>query len=77
MKKIYIVEKAKNGFIIKFDYLKCAFETPKLCVAKTIDEVIKILKADMGLVKKDLILNVIDEVETKKTDTKTDTLLVK
>jgi hypothetical protein len=50
MKKIYIVEKAKNGFIVRFDHLKCSFETPKLCVAKTLDEVLKILKEDIKVV---------------------------
>lgn len=50
MKKIYIVEKAKNGFIIRFDHLKCAFETPKLCVAKTLAEVMAILKEDLTVI---------------------------
>ena len=63
MKKIYIVEKAKNGFIIKFDHLKCAFETPKLCVAKTLEEIIKIIKADINVV------DVEEDTKTKKADT--------
>lgn len=66
MKKIYVVEKAKNGFIIKFDHLKLAFETEKLCVAKTLDEVIEILREDINK----------EDVETKKASTETsDTLL--
>lgn len=49
MKKIYIVEKANNGFIIQFEHLKLSFEKPKLRVAKTLDEVIKIIKADVNV----------------------------
>ena len=47
MKKTYIIEKAKNGFIIKFDHLKMAFEVNKLCVAKDLKEVYRILKEDL------------------------------
>ena len=66
MNKQYIIEKTYNGFIIKFDHTKLAYQSQNIRIAKTLVEVVRIIKNDLQ--KQEITLEIGEQVELKKGD---------
>ena len=48
MKRKYIVEKTRNGFLITFDHLSDSYRVENQFVAKELDEIVELIEQDLA-----------------------------
>ena len=66
MRKQYTIEKTYNGFIVTFEHQSHSFLPSNIRVAKTMTEVIRIIKNN--LLNQEIKLEIGEQVELKKGD---------
>jgi len=66
MNKQYIIEKTYNGFIIKFDHIKLAYQSQNIRIANTLVEVVRIIKNDLQ--KQEIKLEIGEQVKLREGD---------
>ncbi len=67
MKREYRIEIANNGFIIRFDHEPNSFRSENLRIAKSLTEVMRIMKQD--IMSREVDITIGDTIYLKKGDT--------